>query len=325
LRILFKHIATIVLSLVLIELILRLTGIVQPLWTVVDKDNGKLFKTKENLIFYNEGFSLTQSDGNGFVSYDSNKEGAKTLTFYGDSYSEAHQVFYRHHFLHALSNKKVPLDCINLSMSDFDFTDSYARYMIFDSILSSDHAYFFLSDDDFDQDDTDPFIPSVHLENEQLKLSDIDSLSLESSKVKYIAPLLRKSALLYLIRNAIRQIEMGNSLEILFDGQFTKKVSDEAPDQIISPVVYKILRNWDRRHCTIIYRGKRPMSKEYLDILQSYQIPLINLEQELRKRYNGRYEDLYYHKGTGQSGHWNLEAHQLISTILYEKLNRRFR
>ncbi len=310
---------------IVLELFLRLTGIAQPLWTEIDLEKGKLFKSNEELVFYNEGFSLLESDENGFVSFKSNKEGARRFNFYGDSYSEAHQVFKRHHFLHHLSTKSIPYDCVNLSMSAFDFSDSYARYLIFDSILEADHSFFFLSDDDFDQDDTDPFIPTVHENEDDLALFVLDKNALQSPKIKWLLPLLRNSALLHLARSAYRQVESGNTIEILFDGLLTSPEVNTPKSIEISPVIQKILTNWNRRNCTIVYRGKRPMPKEYRNLLQAYQIPLIDLEQALRRQLKGKVKDLYFHKGTNTSGHWNVEAHALIADILYEKISRRFK
>jgi len=323
----FRFIAILSASLLFLEVFLRLTGVAQPLWTEINPNKGKLFSLNENFAFYNEGFSLTNSDKRGLTSFLSDQEDSKTFTFYGDSYTEAHQVFKRHHFLNHIRDSLGRFNCINLSMSGFDFTDNYARYLLFDTALNSSHAFFFLSDDDFDQDDTDPFIPTLKLVEDNLELKVLNEQALNSPQVKWLLPMIQNSALLYLIRNAFRQVEQGNTSDILFDGLFTFNEKEEKKDLSteISPVVIKILRNWDRRNCTIIYRGKRPISKEYKNLLQAYQIPLIDLEAALRRTYKGDVSELYYHKGTNQSGHWNVKAHVLIGKILTDKFARRFR
>ncbi len=315
-----------VLCLMFLELFLRVSGIAQPLWTEIDNTKGKRFQVNEHFSFYNEGFSLTDSDESGFTTFNSDRKESIKLNFYGDSFSEGHQVFKRHHFLNLIANRKKAFDCVNLSMSGFDFSDTYARYMMFDSVLNPDHSFFFLSDDDFEQDDSDPFIPTVHLDQGKLKLSQVNEKALLLPKVKWILPALQNSALLNMVRNGYRQVEQGNTKEIIFDGLLTKENLIVQPKKpVIAPVVQEILNNWNRRNCTIIYRGKKVMPKKYKKLLQAYQIPLIDLENLLRRNYKGNIEDLYYHKGTDSKGHWNLEAHSLIADILYEKLTFKFK
>lgn len=319
-----KHIVRIVGSglilILILELFLRVAGVQQPLWTEIDPVYGKLFKADVPMTFYNEGFSLTDSDKSGFTSFRSSSESTNIFTFYGDSYPEAHQVFKRHHFLKGIQENFENVYAINLSMSGFDFSDSYTRYLLFDSTLKSDHAFFFLSDDDFEQDDDDPYIPTIKLKDGELNLQNNFAVNAGATTHKYILPLLRKSSLAYLFRRAVQQYKSRDLISILTGGRWHDiKIIKERPVSI-DPVFYSIFKQWDRKHCTVIYRGKKPIPKEYQKLLQAYQIPFFDLEKALRlKCQGGNIEDLYYHKGTRQFGHWNIDGHRLIAEILSER------
>jgi len=315
-----------VLTLLLMEVFIRSTHIVEQSYNDVYEDIGRGRRASYNYMMFNEGFSIGRFNRYRYLGpgYSPAKEdNVLRIALLGDSFVEGFQVFERHHFRRVLEeqlsrfvNRKV--EVLNFGRSGFDIGDMYAYNKTFVSEFNPDYTLFFVSDADFYPLFTDPLRLKVRKRG--------DSLIVEKGFPKeYIAlynqtkGLIQHSSFFNMLNNGRKTIQSEGVGPILLEDFYPSSSTETKPlskkTQEIPAITRDIFSHLDQTNALIINRDIAPLDTSKLALIRSNKLRYIDLTDTLNVL-KTKGVNPHYWRATKKMGHWNQAAHKAVGEYL---------
>lgn len=331
-----KHILLFTSSFVIILLILELfissTHIVEKSYNEVYKDIGRARRPGFEYIMFNEGFSIGRFNKYRYLGpgYAPKKpENTLRIALMGDSYVEGFQVFDRHHFRSILENNldeklEKNVQVLNFGRSSFDLADMYAYSEKFVKNFNPDIILYFISKGDLAPRVTDPLSLKVKQKNDSIYITkDFPQDYMEFYHVTKW--LIQHSSVMNLLNNCRKTAASTGTLPIMF-GKFYSKNNGKAghnknsqQEFQIPEISMKILKNISPDTCIFVNRQDKNLNKTFVDSLKRQGFTYIDLSNRLIKLKQND-QNPFYWKATKTRGHWNHETHRAVGNYLSEKL-----
>lgn len=319
-----KKIITFIISFIIvivcIEIWLNYSKIGQKYLTTFGLHNERYFRPNMNDFFYKESFGIIKTNEYGFIDYKSQTSSPKkTINLYGDGFLESMQVFPRLHFGQKIADQHN-FYLRNFGISGLDLYTIYNRMKKNEQQFPSDIDVVFLSIKDFKYYNYDDYFPKASVVNDSIKLGNIPVN--KDLKAKLV-PVFQSATLINSINLVRRQINPHFIQSKLFS--HPAKIKENYPSVSSNKYPFKrdevkmILSDLKKRKILFVYIGGLGDEVEIVKLFDELNIPLLNLEEVYRKE-NVSYKDLYYFPSTKTSGHWTVFAHQKLEKWIVDKL-----
>lgn len=292
-----------------------------------DSINGSILKQNKDLIYFNEGFYMGETNKFGYYgpSYPENKDSLTLrIALVGDSYVEGHQVFDRNHFRSLLENalsKKIgkKVEVLNFGMSGFNLNDDYCYYKNLVYKFNPDLVLFFLSNEDMDTKPTSARRPQCYLENGKLKIDHSFVKTDDYLNRKKTSWYRGKSVILGYSYKFLKLCKSDEWKSIVFDKFYSKNANDlevfsERKGVYVVNDVQKAIISKLNQNKNIFIIEKEPLAREYANLLKANSI--IKLPGLDSSTY-------HYWNITKKYGHWNIKGHIKVSEIITNQLIHR--
>lgn len=293
----------------------------------VNEKIGQKLRPNLPLLWLNEGYYLGSTNELGYLgpAYPPKKEGATfRIGLLGDSFIAGFQLAEKHHFRNRLENKFNKADqrrtqVLNFGMIDFNLSDAYCYYHNFTKQFNNDLTLIFIETSDL-YELRNPLRPSCVLENGNLKI-DRSFVKGEVYQNYLKTEFFRKnSAFLKTAKQGLRIFKNDQWKNKIFDKFYPGK--DNKKDTLdfhFGDITKAILQELGQiGNVVIIY--KKPIPNEVVKYIENLDLKTIDLTIPLKGLEKSGI-DPYYWKATNTRGHWNHEAHRVISDYLFEQLN----
>jgi hypothetical protein len=334
----FKQLAlfgiTALLTLLLLEVYLRLAEVEAVSISDFDPEVGRVMMPNRDFTYYNENFTVGSYNQYGYLgpAYPPQlPDGTLRLALLGDSYVEGFQVQPRNHFRTLLERQlrdtlsTDAVEVLNFGRSGFDLANSRAYDSLFVSKFRPDLTLYFLAVSDLEQSKDDPLLPHWYLEDEQLKLSDDFRRSGSLRTFQLVKHGLHHSSILQMLNNDLKLVKAGEASRILFE-KVAALWSPEAPpvpkdtlpavDEIALALIQDISRD---PGSIIVNRDTIPFPPIAQQAIRQAGIPLISVADTLAPlRQQGL--DAIAWEATGMRGHWNHIGHRAVAFYLADRL-----
>ncbi len=301
----------------------RATRVVTPAFNRVDDEVGRARRPGLFWVVFNEGFSMGRFNEFGYngPGYPPEKDkGVIRIALLGDSFVEGYQVFDRHHFRSRLE------ELLNLSMSDsvevlnfgrngFNLQYNYIYFSHFVQQFNPDHTVLFLSSIDFGPGQADQLMPSVEVTDAALKIVPPDEALLQRYRK---AERFTHQAYMLSMLNAVRRQAISVSVaEILLDKFYIPRPKDSQKDVAersgLSRTERLMLRDMATSTNLLVADTDASLPEEFKTACRDLGVPVIPLGEMLEVKV----PDALYWPVTGQTGHWNHEAHRAVAELLH--------
>lgn len=324
-----------IISLIVLELFLRLTHISLPSTITTDPRLGRRLRPNTRITKLTEGFYMGKINKYGYnaTAYPPERDrDALRIALVGDSFVEGHSLLERHHFGKILEKRLSTLirrevEVLNFGISGICFRQMYVNYREWITGFKPDLTLFFLSHIDLLEKEKHDG-PRCYVENGSLEINFGFTRS-TMYKIKTRLAFIRGSSFYPLFQKAYFLVKQGHAVGILLDtfNPFTgdkrekraaaRLTSMETDDLFeINEAIFKTLQavnDTGNTRNAIVLEKELPLY--YKNAIHRIGLPLIDLGIELKKM-EARGIDPYYWKATGKKGHWNHEAQQMIGNFL---------
>jgi hypothetical protein len=319
------------LTLGVMDVIIRFARIESLAKTEVDLKRGKILKPDQYSVYFNEGFYVGKPNRYGFYgpAYSIEKpDKTFRIALAGDSYIAGTQLFERYHFRTLLEEKLKSMTGMNIQILNFgraglDFDDMYCLYKNFIEEFSPDISIFFVAKNDFENDHKDPLLPQCEIDKEGNLLIKADFInSRQYLRYQKYGLLVDNSSLIKLLANCKKYFDKGETGRILFDKFYRseqEKSSDieTEEDFVVSDLNRKIIAELKETPLVIMSRNEIP--HQIHDIFKLNGIKLHKFYQIFDEMEKNGVDPIYWNV-TGKRGHWNHAAHKRVSEYLSEIL-----
>jgi hypothetical protein len=315
-----------VFTLTILDLFIRYAGISQPLIYRYDSLHGRVFIENSEYTMTTEGFAMGTINDYGYIGPGYEEErtpGKLRISLLGDSYVEGFQHFDRNHFRAVMErelSEKYGLEAevLNFGRFGYNLLNNYTLSKSLVERFNPDITFIFLSAEDIWDTTIASGLPRPYLNNNEIEI--------ELSTVPRGRALLNRNFLsmvsptVMMVRNCMTLIGKGETSSILF-GKFSGLFNSSAPvqnenkDEIkpLSPIGKRILEMLAQKSGTVIvYRDHIPLPPEIEKSITGTGVTFISLPETLSRKD----EYLFFIDKTGNKGHWNIKAHQLIGQYL---------
>ena len=330
-------------SLVVLEIFLRLTQISLPSTITIDKKLGRKFKPNARIMIAAEGFRMGKTNKYGYTGTayppERNRD-ALRIALVGDSYVEGHYLPERYYF-GKIMEKELPhlinrdVEVLNFGLAGLNFRRMYINYAEWVTDYNPDITLFFIAPFDLLEKETH-LGPRCRMENGSLVISHDFNRS-RSYKIREKLEFLRNFSFFSLLQKAYAMFRLGRTGHILLgslnpfgdgdgDGEGNGDAGDPPSMQNddyleINRAIFKKLRavnDTGKSRNIIVLKSAVPAY--YKKMIEGMGLPLIDLSGELEKM-ESEGIDPYYWKATKKRGHWNHEAQRMIGNYLAEQLS----
>lgn len=320
-------------TLILLELFLRVTEITLPSFVYDDQVLGRTHKAGSLVHLKNaEGFYLGRINEGGYPGKfypPARTPNNIRIALIGDSYVEGFQLFERDHFsrllearLNKMSSKKV--EVLNFGTGGADSRGMFLRFEKLAVNYNPDIVLFFVKEEDLIKRDAIP-MPTTHFSNDSIFYTNNFNDNSESLVRKQFA-FVRDYSIGNLIKEVYEVYHNGKLLNVITDGLISEENLTNKETGInsnkdeffeINMAILKSLSSerFRRFNPTIVKINSYPDS--YDSILSKLKIPIVDLQTELEKYDNKK---MTYWAASGKYGHWNHYANSIIAEFLSKDL-----
>jgi len=337
----FKFSLAFTVSLMVLELFLRLTQISLPSTITIDEKLGRKFKPNARIMLAAEGFRLGKTNKYGYTGTpyppERNRD-ALRIALVGDSYVEGHYLPERYYF-GKIMEEKLPglihrdVEVLNFGLAGLNFRRMYINYTGWVTTYKPDIILFFIAPFDLLEKETH-LGPRCRMDNGSLVIS-YDFNRSRSYKIREKLEFLRNFSFYSLFQKAYAMFQLGRTSGILLgslnpfsdgdgegNGDGGNPPSMENDDYLeINRAIFKKLRavnDTGKSRNIIVLKSAVPAY--YKEMIDGMGLPSIDLGGELEKMEKEGI-DPYYWKATRKRGHWNHEAQRMIGNYLAERLS----
>ncbi len=325
---------------------LQLAEIQTPLENRADPDLGPVYRPDVRFSRFSEGFFLGGANRWGFLGTGAPPERTDDtyrVLLLGDSFVLGHTVFERHHFKTVLARELGrrlgrPVEVLNFARADYCLWNMHQHYLDHASKWDHDLALFFLADGDLAPAyPADPqMYPYTELVDGDLRINRQFRDSAKRATYLRLEPVLTRLALPRMGFNLLKVVDTGQWRGMLL-GKFAPRAASDAPAVALGevpgplpedvrlapapplpPVTPAVLRDLrDRGRCLAVLEWDiRPA---WRDSVLASGLPTIDLGPLWRaEQAQGR--DPWLWQVSGQHGHWNHEAHEVLGQHLAQEL-----
>lgn len=318
-------------TILIIEIYIRSTGISMPSYVFDDnvigrthKPNSEIFEAKA------EGFCIDEVNKFGYIgpAYPMKRNiNTIRIALLGSSYVEGLQVFLRNRFSYIFEeelskklNKKV--EVLNFAIGGDDFRGMYLRYIDIVKKYDPDYTLFMVKPSDFSRKKSMPS-PELILENGKLEVNHDFRNSSETKMREKFSPI-REFGLGNLLKEAFEVYYLDRLPHVLLDKlDFIKSVEKSSNilgdeysySDINIAVINELNRGNHFSQSKSIIVDMDGFQERYKDYIQSIHLSTINIYDSLAK-----YEpnELMYWKASGKMGHWNNFANKVVGHLIAE-------
>lgn len=305
----------------MIELFIQTAEIDSTSITKNDPKVGITAKRNKNLILFNEGFYIGNTNNYGYwgPSYNPFKPSdIRRIALMGDSYVEGHQVFERSHFRNLLETKlnaryDIAYQVLNFGMSGFNLNDIYCNFYDFVISFNPDTTFVFITNEDFINTNSSIRRPQCNVINDSLVI-DYSFSQTKEFKVRENSNWFRgKSVILGYVFNALKLYESNGLWNKFFPKWILPNESSNLNELKFDLPLREslIVNHFLKKRQDIIFVAAKRLDQRILDLFADYPERLIVIPELDQSKYQ-------YWKVTKMNGHWNIEGHKLIASELYK-------
>jgi len=303
---------------------------IKTLYKTMDPLIGSTYQSNADINVNKEGFYMGKANSYGFVGNLNNySKNDFKIVFFGDSYTEAFQLFDPYHFtniiekkLNTVQSEKVTV--FNLGISNVLLKDIYIRKKRLASKFDVDLNVYFLNNIQF-LDYPEGILNSLDLKFKNNKIQIVKSSSRSYLIYKKISFLFDNSSCTNLFLDMYLMHRRGLLLESVFDKFIQNDGNTFFEAGIISEKMYasmpiinsKILSELEKENTIFIFRES--VNPNVKKLLIKYDIPFYETKSILDSiRDTG--QNPYYWKRTKAIGHFNYQAHEKLASFMTELL-----
>lgn len=327
-------------TLVVLEIFLRLTQISLPSNVTIDEKLGRKLKPNARIMLAAEGFRLGKINKYGYTgtAYPPERDhDALRIALMGDSYVEGHYLP-EHYYFGKILEEQLPglihrdVEVLNFGLAGLNFRRMYINYKEWATTYNPDITLFFIAPFDLLKKEVH-MGPRCLMENGCLVISHDFNRS-RSYKIRVRLEFLRNFSFYSLFQKAYALFRLGRTGDILLGslnpfsrGDRNENAGENDPSmenddyfEINQAIFEKLLSINDSGESRNIIVLKSEIPVYYKELINEMGLPLIDLSKELKKM-EAQGVDPYYWKATKKKGHWNHEAQRIIGEYLAEGLS----
>jgi hypothetical protein len=319
-------------TLSIMEIYLRLTGLSLPSYVYDDKKLGRTHNpNKEIFEVKAEGFCIDRVNKFGYIGSEyPNERKPETIriALLGSSFVEGVQVFYRNRFSYVFEselskklNKKV--EVLNFAIGGDDFRGMYLRYNDLVLKYNPDYTFFMVKPSDFSRKKSIP-APELTLHNNSLAIN-YDFLKSSESATREKFSLLREYGVGNFLKEAYEVYYTGRLTGIILDKLDFIKAKEERSTiqgdkyshfEINKRVMDELLKEniHTQNQCIIV--DMDGFQEKYQTYIDSMGLSYLDISKPLKKFTE---PELMYWKASRKMGHWNNFANKKVGEILSEQ------
>jgi len=307
-----------------------------------DKVLGSSLNPNNKFLYFNEGFSVGETNSYGYYgpSYPKEKgENTERVALIGDSYVEGVQVFERNHFrskLEDLLNKEYSSpkqEVLNFGRSGFNLNDAYCYYQNFAKQFNPSIKLIFISPGDLVNRRSSTSRPYAFLEKGDVMI-DYGFNKSERFKSRESTAFFRgKSIVLGYMLRTIELVKTDNYKTVLF-GKFSsvgegekevEKAATEKEKETLSDITKKIILELRNEDCIFVLHSETTVNaydyllEDFLEFSENNNVKVINLSPLFKKLKTDNINYNYW-PITNRKGHFNEKGHEEIAKFLNEKI-----
>jgi lysophospholipase L1-like esterase len=304
------------------ELLFRATRSVTPAFNQVDEQLGRSRRPGLFWVVFNEGFSMGRFNRYGYNGPGYPLEKGKDVVrvaLLGDSYVEGYQVFDRHHFRSVLEehlNSHLPdsVEVLNFGRNGFNFKNIYVYHHNLVEQFDPDFTVIFLSANDLGREHTDHLLPAVVVSDSVLQI--VHAPGRLMKRYRALEKLTHHAYLLNMLNSARKQAASVSVAEILLD-KFYSGLHRDPPDDATAGFYFSLT---ERLILHELAAGKRlliadtdnTLPAQFKSLCLSLGVPVIPVGEIVERRAPAG----HYWAVTGETGHWNHDAHNVVANVL---------
>lgn len=299
---------------------------IKTMYKTMDVTLGSTYKPNADVHISKEGFYLGKTNAYGFIGDVENySKNNFNIAFYGDSFTEAFQLFELYNFTSITEiklNKMQPLkvDVLNFGISNVLLKDIYIRKKMLGSKFDINLNVYFVDNIQF-VDFPEGILNSLDLRIEKGKINVVESSSMSYSIYKKIQFIVDESSYANLFLDLYLFHKRGLAYQNIFDKFIQNKGSTIFDTRIVSENIFeempminsKILAELEKENTVFIF--KESIDPEVEKLLLKHQIPFFETKRTLDSiRDNGI--NPYYWERTQTMGHFNYAAHEKLASFM---------
>jgi len=315
------------LTMIGLEIYMRIASISISPWTRLDSRLGRVYKPGARVVLFKEGFGKGRINKYGYIGPAYGPEREKNtlrIALLGDSNVEGHLLFERHTLarileeqLSGILNQKV--EVLNFGSSGPILQQLFINYREWALRFNADYYLVFLGRNK---------LLRFAMESGPYCYQDGNSLGIRFRKQQRFKELafLRNLSLYQQAHSTFKPIILK-----LFQSILSRKDINNAQEFQDEEALYDINRlilltleqiNYQQKH-KIILVIENNIPQKYKSLISGFGEYTVDLSSQFDLMKKGGI-DPYYWKGTGKHGHWNQQAHRMAANYLARQFMQRF-
>lgn len=308
------------------EFFLKLSEIKLPFKTI-DPFIGKTYQSNSCINELKEGFYMGKTNSDGFIGKNLTKKNVFRIALFGDSYTEAFQLFEPYQFASILEkslnkNSKTKVEVLNFGISNVVLPEMYIRKKRLAEKFDIDLFVYVLDSYDF-VFEPEGILNSLDLIEKNDGVYIVKNMSNAYKYYQKMQPIIDNSSFINFAVDAYLLVKRGKAYPIIFDKFYTNKKTNnlfsqnETQFNNLSSRYLKIISEIEKDNSVFVFRGKA--NKILKSKLQTFNIPIIETNKPLEKLKKQKLNP-YYWELTQTVGHFNYQGNKVFGEYLSQKL-----
>jgi hypothetical protein len=300
-------------------------------YKTIDADVGSTYQAITAIHVNKEGFYLGNTNKYGFVgAIDDYSKNNINIAFFGDSYTEAFQLFEPYNFTSIVESKmnkvqNTKVDVLNFGISNVLLKDIYIRKKTLASKFDIDLNVYIIDNFQF-VNYPEGVLNSLDLKLEKGKIKLVESSSNSYQFYKKICFMVDNSSYINMILDLYLMHKRGFICQNIFEKFIQNGKNTIFDTGIVSDMMYDdqpiintyILSEMEKENTICVF--KESINPEIKMLLIQYKIPYVEMKPVLDV-IRDKGVNPYYWQRTQAVGHFNYDAHEKIGSFLSDTLS----